>query len=231
MPEIPDQNLPPDELRRLHFRYLPAAIGDHAATPAVEPSPAAGSWSRALPPAASPPADEPATLPSARPGTQAKPRRRTTGRLAMICTALAGSFALALLVVSSTLQGSGNQTAASKSDFDRSATLIDRGHRVQVGGPIACPSGDTVQLRATVSQATTGAVASGSWLGRCTGRSRHWKTIASVTYGPSFTVGCGRGAGVAVIRRADQAVTRVTWQNALKLTDSYGAGTAAGGGC
>lgn len=145
-----------------------------------------------------------------------------------------GGLAVALVLVSSLLGGSGTQSSgvgsgAQTADFDRALTVIYGGRGVTVGGPITCPSGDTVQLQATLSEAATGARARGSWFGRCAGHSRHWTTVATVSYGPRFTAGCGRGTGVAVVLDQGAVVKHLTWQNAVAL--NLAAGGGAGGHC
>jgi serine/threonine protein kinase len=225
MPELREQNLPPEELRRLHFRYLPAAIGGQ--TPVPPPAPP-------RPPPRSPGVPSPGAARRTEPAREAapaKPRRSSPARLAGIGTAVAGVLAAALVVVSSAVHSGGAQPAASRADFDRSAIVVSHGHGVQVGGPIACRSNDTIQLQATVNQPANGASAVGSWSARCQGAPQHWKTVAAATYGPPFVAGCARATGLALINHAGQTVHRLTWQNQITLTVPYAANPARSVGC
>ncbi len=111
--------------------------------------------------------------------------------------------------------------------FDRSGVIAAGGNAVRIGGPVGCPAGDTVRLRATVSQAATGAVAEGSWSGACTGRNVHWHATAVVNDGAPFKAGCAHGVGLAIIRHNGRAVDATQWLSAVTLTTAHGAHGAA----
>jgi serine/threonine protein kinase len=206
MPEIPEQDLPPDELRRLQFRYLPAAVGG-AASPGGPGAPPAGALG-APPGAGEPPAGR---------------RWSRLGRLPIIGSALAAVAVVAVLATISIRTAHGAPTA----DFDRTATVVDGGHGAQVSGPITCPATDTAQLRVTISEASRDAGAAATWSGVCAGAPRTWTATASVAYGPGFVPGCARGTGVALVRRGGTTVERFTWQNRLTLTGLYGVGSTS----
>lgn len=111
--------------------------------------------------------------------------------------------------------------------FDRSGVIAAGGDAVRVGGPVGCPAGDTVRLRATVSQSVTGAVAEGSWSAACTGRNVHWRATAVVNDGAPFKAGCAHGVGLAVIRHNGRAVDATQWLSKLTLTKAHVAHGAA----
>ncbi len=101
--------------------------------------------------------------------------------------------------------------------FDRAGVLTDGGRAVRVSGPIACRAGDRVHIRATVSQASTGAVAAGVWSKSCTGTELHWHITAMVTDGVHFTAGGAEGVGLAIIRRHGTPGSAVQWIRRLTL--------------
>jgi len=102
--------------------------------------------------------------------------------------------------------------------FDRAALLTNGGTMVRVSGPITCRVGDTVRVRATVSQASTGAVAEGLWSKRCTGTVLHWHITAAVTDDAHFSAGGAEGVGLAIIRRHGMAGSAIQWIRPLTLT-------------
>ena len=102
--------------------------------------------------------------------------------------------------------------------FDHTGALTNGGGAVRVSGPIACKAGDSVRIRATVSQVSTGAVAEGFWSKRCTGTTLHWHITAIVTDGAHFAAGGAEGVGVAIIRRHRVPGSAVQWISPLTLT-------------
>jgi hypothetical protein len=111
--------------------------------------------------------------------------------------------------------------------FSRTGELIDRGLAVKLSGPVTCPAGDTVSLRATISQRSTGAVAQGSWSKVCTGPGQQWHTTASVTDDVTMSAGCAHAAGLATIRHAGKPVDAFQWLRTVTLQGTRGAGAAA----
>jgi hypothetical protein len=130
MPELREQNLPPEELRRLHFRYLPAAIGDQTPAPSSMPPPPSPPPDMPTPPVAAPSSSR-IDPPDAPPPTT---RRSSPARLAALGTAVAGALAVALVVVSSAAHNGGVQPAAQRADFDRAAHILD-GAAMSRSGP------------------------------------------------------------------------------------------------
>jgi hypothetical protein len=101
--------------------------------------------------------------------------------------------------------------------FDPAGLLTNGGGVVQVSGPISCRAGDSVRIRATVSQVSTGAVAEGLWSKRCTGTELHWHITAIVTDGVHFSAGGAEGVGLAIIRRQGTPGSAVQWIRRLAL--------------
>jgi hypothetical protein len=102
--------------------------------------------------------------------------------------------------------------------FDRAGVLANRGTKVHLSGPVDCSVGDTVSIRATVSQLATGAVAEGVWSKRCTGTTLHWHITALVNGGVHFSTGSAEGVGLAVIRDHRVPVSAIQWIRVLTLT-------------
>src|SRR5687768_15322548 len=65
---------------------------------------------------------------------------------------------------------------------DATALLSANGRRLHIGGPVGCDKGERLDLRLTVSQRSTGAVAVGHFRGHCTGELDRW-TVNARTLG------------------------------------------------
>ena len=159
-----------------------------------------------------------------RPGVAPTPGR--AGRALIVAT----SGAVVSLIAAGLVAGAAASPIAQVSirgAFDRSGLIVASGRAVRISGPITCAAGDTVRVRATVSQLVTGAVAEGFWSKRCTGASQHWHLTATITDGVSVEAGCARGAGLAISERRGKAVTAVQWisQVSLAVAGSAGAGS------
>jgi hypothetical protein len=98
---------------------------------------------------------------------------------------------------------------------------------VKLSGPVTCPAGDTVSLRATASQRSSGAVAEGSWSKVCTGQGQQWHTTASVTDGVTLSAGRAHAAGLATIRRAGKPVDAFQWLRTVTFRATGKASAAA----
>jgi hypothetical protein len=101
--------------------------------------------------------------------------------------------------------------------FAPTQTLIASGRAVKLSGPIKCPAGDIVRVRATVSQRSTGAVAQAFWNKPCTGKGQHWHKTASVNDGVMLSAGCAHAAGLAIIRHAGKPVDAFQWLRTVTL--------------
>ena len=104
------------------------------------------------------------------------------------------------------------------SSFDRAGVLVNRGAEVRLSGPVDCSVGDSVRVRATVSQLSTGAVAEGVWSKRCTGTTLHWHITAIVNDSVHFSTGRAAGVGLAVIRDHGVPGSAIQWIRPLTLT-------------
>jgi hypothetical protein len=103
-------------------------------------------------------------------------------------------------------------------DFDPFQTVIRGGRAVTLSGPITCPAGDIISLRATISQRTSAAVAEGHWTKQCPATThRTWRTTAPVIDGVSLSAGRAHAIGLAVVRHAAKPVDAFQWQRTITL--------------
>jgi hypothetical protein len=149
---------------------------------------------------------------------------KANGRLRAAIGAVACAGTIALMPLSAVAHASSvsdtvlcARTCKPAAAFDRAALLANGGVTVLVSGPIICRVGDSVRIRATVSQASTGAVAEGLWSKRCTGTLMHWHITAIVTDGAHFSAGDGDGAGLAIMRRHGIPGSAIQWIRPLTL--------------
>ena len=149
---------------------------------------------------------------------------KTKGRLRVAIGAVACAATIAVMPLSALARASAvsdtvlcASTCKPAAAFDRAALLANGGVTVLVSGPITCRVGDSVRIRATVSQASTGAVAEGLWSKRCTGRPMHWHITAKVTDGAHFSAGGADGAGLAISRRHGLPGSAIQWIRPLTL--------------
>jgi hypothetical protein len=86
--------------------------------------------------------------------------------------------------------------------IDPVAAVSDNGREVVVTGPVQCTAGERYHLRVTVTQRTTGALAQGHALMRCTGEMQQWQVRAWTQGGESFEE--GDATAVAMARSTDR---------------------------
>ena len=99
------------------------------------------------------------------------------------------------------------------------ALVTDGGHHIVVTGPIACTAGERVHIRVSVTQRTTGAVAEGRTLARCTGALQQWEVHAS-TFGPgSFEAGPATAVALARTVEHGTPTDANQWRVDLTLAD------------
>lgn len=89
--------------------------------------------------------------------------------------------------------------------IDPTATVTDNGRQIILTGPIQCDGGQQADLRVTVTQRSTGAVAEGRVLITCTGDTRQWE-VRALTQGKE-TFAEGPAIAVASARTSDHGRT------------------------
>ena len=81
--------------------------------------------------------------------------------------------------------------------IDPVGILADNGRHVTVAGPISCDAGDRVELRVTVTQRSTGAVAEGIAFLTGTGQTNQWEVTAVVEGRAGFEPGPATAVAMA----------------------------------
>ena len=159
---------------------------------------------------------------AARQRREMRPSARDRLRLALGVSACAATMALmpvSALALTSAVNHPVLCTACKPAAaFDRAGVLVNRGAEVRLSGPVDCSVGDSVRVRATVSQLSTGAVAEGVWSKRCTGTTLHWHITAIVNDSVHFSTGRAAGVGLAVIRDHGVPGSAIQWIRPLTLT-------------
>ncbi|MDX1686445.1 MAG: hypothetical protein R3248_00545 [Candidatus Promineifilaceae bacterium] len=85
------------------------------------------------------------------------------------------------------------------------------GQGVQAIGHGGCTENEAVTVAVTVTQSTTGAVATGEWQGTCTGELQHWRVDATLVSGNAFEAGAAEVCGVATTRSDGEVTDTDEW--------------------
>ena len=85
------------------------------------------------------------------------------------------------------------------------------GREVVVSGPIQCEEGDYLQLRVTVTQRTTAAVAETVWNGVCAGRVQKWEVTALAKGESRFEEGPAQACALATSTRSGKQSDADQW--------------------
>lgn len=88
------------------------------------------------------------------------------------------SFVLALGAILVLLLAQTTSAAISRNTITPEAEISKNGRFISVTGPIECSDGDSLKVRATVTQASTGAIAEGHARVRCDGTLQEWSARA-----------------------------------------------------
>jgi hypothetical protein len=105
--------------------------------------------------------------------------------------------ATALAVVAAALFSSTVFAAIATNTIDALATVSPSGNGIRVTGPIQVTADERVEVRATVTQRSTGAVAEGSTMFRGTGASQQWEAVVHVRGDAKFIPGPATAVGMA----------------------------------
>ena len=82
--------------------------------------------------------------------------------------------------------------------IDPVGIVAHNGRHVTLTGPLAVTAGERVQMRVTVSQRTTAAVAEGGVILTGTGTTNHWEVEAAVQGNETFEAGAATATAIAV---------------------------------
>ena len=126
-----------------------------------------------------------------------------------------GSAAVVAAVAAAFVASAGFARVANNT-IDPIAIVSDDGRHLVVTGPFECTDGETLHLRVTVTQRSTGAVAEGRTIDTCTGGAQQWEVDASsrgaepFEEGPATAVGVGRTTDHGETTDAHQWLVEIT---------------------
>ncbi len=91
------------------------------------------------------------------------------------------------------------------------AILKSKGREVVVSGPAQCDQGESFEMRVTVTQESTGAMAAGECEGACTGRVQKWEVTAIVQGDALFEEGPAEASALHCNQRDGKASSAHQW--------------------
>lgn len=106
--------------------------------------------------------------------------------------------------------------------FDAALPLMSDGSEVLARGGGGCSAGDQITIAFTVTQSATGAMATGTWNGTCTGEAQSWKKAAAVaTPSPVFANGAGEACAFAEVQDSGGETETQDWCNDVLLATHW----------
>lgn len=102
------------------------------------------------------------------------------------------------------------------------ALLAPNGHNGYVSGPIGCDAGETVSIRVTLTQPSTGAMARGRTQIRCSGRTQHWLIHAATRSPVALEPGPVDAHASARTWDAGTITETRSWRKAIELVPMPG---------
>ena len=106
--------------------------------------------------------------------------------------------------------------------IDPVGDVRDHGRRIVVTGPISCDEGQRSDLRVTVTQRSTGAVAEGRTVITCTGAVQQWEVHASVHGRESLEEGPAIAVALASTSTHGDTDDAHQWLVGITLVKEYG---------
>jgi len=103
--------------------------------------------------------------------------------------------------------------------FSLRQPLPSPGEPVTITGSGACTDGEEITITFTVTQSSTGAMATGEWNGDCTGELQTWTgegTLASPS--PNFSGGLAEGCAIAETRDGEVVTDERDWCDRVILS-------------
>ena len=108
--------------------------------------------------------------------------------------------------------------AISENTIAPEAVLDAQGRHLVVTVQLACPAGEKVHLRATVTQRETGAVAERRFVRRCTGTVEHWPVRMVRRGTATFAAGAAEACALAITRDSTGVTDVRQWCRAEGIT-------------
>jgi hypothetical protein len=133
--------------------------------------------------------------------------------------ALALALGAAAPAVGSALSGSGGsvQVEKTRSGFDAAAQATASGATVRIGGPAQCTKGGRLRIDVTITQRASGALARGTWTGRCRGSVQRWTVRAARALTGRFVAGEVTACAAAAAASAERATDALQWCKLVTL--------------
>jgi hypothetical protein len=110
--------------------------------------------------------------------------------------------------ISYSLADIGARRAISDPGINSPLTLAENGRKVVVTGHVNCTLGEDYEIQTAVTQRTTGAMAKGRTVGRCSGREQQFEAATWVYDQALFQPGKGQACAI-LITRSRNAITDV----------------------
>ena len=101
------------------------------------------------------------------------------------------------------------------------AIVRSDGREVVASGPIQCDEGHCLQLRVTVTQETTAAVAEAVWDGECAGRVQKWEVTAVATGECRFEEGLAKVCALATTTHSGKGSDADQWCKDVVLVKQF----------
>lgn len=89
--------------------------------------------------------------------------------------------------------------------------LVNEGRDVVVSGHGGCSAGEMVTIAISITQYSTGAVATGEIVEPCTGAEQQWQLTAAAIISPSFVAGPADACGTATTRLDGEVTDAESW--------------------
>lgn len=97
--------------------------------------------------------------------------------------------------------------------------ISHRGRELDITGPITATAGETVHLKVTITQRSTGAIAEGNAVFRGTGQAGVWHVEADACGHASFKPGPATAVAVAVTTSRNRSTDAHQWLVNITLTE------------
>jgi hypothetical protein len=101
--------------------------------------------------------------------------------------------------------------------FGTPLPILDQGQSVLTNGHGGCTAGEQVTVAVTVTQAATGAEATGGTQESCTGELQRWNAQVTLQSGGPFVAGEAQACGYAVTRDGDEVTDTYPWCRDITL--------------
>ena len=106
-----------------------------------------------------------------------------------------------------------------RNTIDPVATITRNDRHIVVTGPVQCTAGETFDVRATLTQRTTGAMAEGAVRFTCTGNLQHWLVEANTRGKESFQAGLATAVAIGATTDRGRVTDMHQWLVSIILVN------------